>query len=708
VIRYKLGGRPVTIHETATLDVGRFYDWTRQTANRLLGLDVEGWPFNHEDRMNHYGPLKDRWMRLIQFGSTTEAWNLDPLGIPSHREVVDQVLKDRWHQYTTWGPFDPEAVHQCLGIDITDRSYSGMTLALLHRPGPLEAHDLKNVGTSLGMPELQFVDDERDRRWKELAVAAPRKPVRPSRPRKGETKEEYAERLFIWRTEVLVKWQRAVQEYYLRYPLRLDARATATGGYSQGWSGWRDIPRDDHWFQLYAGLDAITARVAWPQQVELVKERGVYPALKTEVRLEQGMTRVKINGTLIDRAHGQGLMDEFEPVHEDAKAKFLELTGLKVASSKRVEWLDERGMPWNPRAVTKSGNWALGKNHVTDYLAKHAPETPDGEPDGVSKEVYRALELIKQAAETQNLVSFVGGMLQMSDPSDRVHPSTNVLGAKTGRWTVKEPAVQTFSRTNGTRGIIIPEPGNVIVSIDQSQIEVRVFAAASKCSPLIDAFNGGEDVYGTVADRLYGSGWTKDDRAVCKRIILGGCLYCGGPGTIATQLHDLDGIVIRAERVKEQRDKFYQQYPEGRRFIRRMTSSDDVWLPSGRFVPGDPEKEYRGTNSYCQGTARDLIVQTLLRCWDLGYERNVRMVVHDEIIFSLPIKGLEEALIKLAGAFRVPFMGVSLDCDVEVYPERWGGKMITFQGPGEWHTGSPKKGTLRIDSSFEDALPYAA
>lgn len=699
MIKYTLGGRTVTIHETSTLDVGRFYDWTRQTSNRLLGLDVEGWPFNHEDRMNHYGPLSERWMRLCQFGSTTEAWNLDPLGVPSHREVVDRVLSDRWHQYTTWGPFDPEAIYQCLGHDITDRSYSGMTLANLHRPGPLEAHDLKAVSTMLGMPELEQVDDERESRWKGLAIPAPRKPVRP-RLRKGETKDQYSERLFVWRTEILVKWQRAVEEYYARYPLRAEERETAAGGYKQGWSGWRDIPRDDHWFQLYAGLDAIAARTAWPQQVDLVKERGVYRPLKDEVRLEQAMTRVKIHGTLIDIAHANKRLAEVRPVHEDAKAKFLELTGLKVASSKRVEWLDERGMVWNPRAVTDTGNWGLGKAHVTDYLAKHAPDEPGGEPHGISQEVYRALELIKQAAETQNLVSFVGGMVQMADPRGRVHPSTNVLGAKTGRWTVKEPAVQTFSNTNGTRGIVIPEPGHVLVSIDQSQIEVRVFAAASRCEALIEAFNAGEDVYGTVAHRLFGGGWTKRDRSVCKRIILGGCLYCGGPDTLVTQLHDIDQLVIRRESVVETRDKFYKQYPEGRRFIRRMTSADDVWLPSGRYVPGDPEKEYRGTNSYCQGTARDLIVQTLLRCFDLGYERAVRMVVHDEIIFSLPIEGLERSLVELSGAFRVPFMDVKLDCDVEIHPVRWGGEgMIQFRGPGQYVTSDK-----RTFDRFSEAL----
>lgn len=682
MIKATLGGQPVTIHETATLDVGEFVRWSRVTENRLLGLDVEGYPFNHEDRMNHFGPLRSKWMRLIQFGSTSVAWNLDPLGVPSHRDAVLRVVQDRWHQFTTWGTFDPEAVNQCLGVDITGQTYDGMLLANLISPGPLEAHDLKEWSWRAGDTELRDAQEGQDARWKEMDPGAPRRPVRPAKPRKGESADEYAERLFHWRTDRLAAWQHAVQAHYAQYPRREEDRATLTGGFKSGWSGWRDIPRDDHRFQLYAGLDAIAVRRRWPELVSQTKERAVYRPLGFEISLAQAMTRVKIRGTKADRAYATERLNVVRPRHLSAKASFEQLTGVKATSPKRVDWLKDQGLRLNPKAVTKTGGPSFSGQHVKDYLAALAEDR-----NGLSEDGYRALELIKEAGETQNLTTFLGGLVQMMDPDDRIHPAFNTLGAETGRWTAREPAVQTFSNKSGTRGIIIPEPGHVLVSIDQAQIEVRVFAAASECGALIDAFNRGEDVYGTVAERLFGQGWTKRDRSLCKRIILGGCLYAGGAATLQTQLHDLDGLVIGQDKILETRTRFYSEYPEGRRFIRRMSSPRDVILPSGRYVPGDPDREYRGTNSYCQGTARDLMCQTLVRTFERGYESNLRLVCHDEGIYSLPVQDLDRQLEELTACFRVPFMDVKIDCDVELYPERWGGKMIEWKGTGRYETG---------------------
>lgn len=675
-----LGGTPVTVHESGTLDPGRLSAWMRaQAPGTLLGLDSEGLPFNHEDRANHYGPLRSKWLRLVQVADANEAWNLDP-GHPGHRRALDAILSGpARYRFVTWGSFDPEAVFTVLGHDITDRYYSGKTLADLLKPGPLEAHDLKEWAARLGMPELREAQAAQEAMWDRLKVDAPRKPVRPRR-RQKETDDQYAERLTTWRLDSLVKWQRAVHEHYERFPLREAARETATGGYKSGWSGWRDVPLHEPVYQLYAGLDAIAVRRAWPKMVEMAKEVGLGPALGREVRIEQVVTRhLKIQGTRVDVPHAETILGEVKPRHLEAKAAFLELTGLKAGSPKRVEWLQAMGIKWPEKAVTKTGAPSLGAQHVKDLLARYAGS--DVDPDA-----YRALQLIQEAGSTQNLTTFVGGILEMVDEDGRIHPTFNVLGAETGRWTARSPAVQTFSNKNGTRGIVVPETGHALVSIDQAQIEVRVFAGASECGDLIDAFNRGEDVYGVVAGRLFGPQWTKRDRALCKRIILGGCLYAGGPATLRTQLHDLDGVVISEDAIRQTRTDFYTAYPEGRKFIRRMTSDRDVWLPSGRYVPGDSEREYRGTNSYCQGTARDIIMDTLLDIARMGpkYAAMMRMFVHDEGIFSIPLDILEDTLVRFRGAFRRSFMGVKIDCDVEVYPERWGGEMATWKGPGRW------------------------
>jgi DNA polymerase-1 len=691
MITAQLGGQPVTIHETRTLDVGAFRLWAART--RLMGLDKEGLAFDHEDMMNHYGPLRSKWLRLVQLADLEMAWNLDP-NLKSHRQVLDEVFSNPWHQFTTWGSFDPEAAFTVLGHDITRQYYSGMTLANLLRPGNLESHKLKEWAARYDMPELRAAEEDQDSHWQTLQVPAPRKPVKPRAARKGESSDEFAERLYEWSTTRLLQWQRDVQAHYAKYPRREEDRFTTSGGYKSGWSGWRDIDRDDLRYQTYAGLDAIAARRLWPILVEAVKARGVYKPLAREVALEQAIVRVKLRGTLTDPTYAAERLDATRPRHLAAKASFEELTGIKATSPKRIDWLRDRGFPFNPRAITKSGAPGLSGQHVKDYLAKHAPLAEGEEPQGVSAEVYRALELIKEAGSTQNLTTFLGGLVRMTDPDGRIHPQFNVLGAETGRWTARGPAVQTFSNKNGTRGIIIPEPGHVLASLDQSQIEVRVFAVMCEDPDLIEAFNRGQDIYGTVALKLFGPNWTKRHRSLCKRIILGGCLYAGGNATLQTQLHDLDGLVISQDEIGDTRKDFYAAYPKAKRFIRKMTSPHDVWLPSGRFVPGDEDREYRGTNSLCQGTARDLIVDTTLEAFKLGYEENLRLVVHDEDLFSLPLEGLDTQLEELESCFKVNFRGVQLDCDVELYPVRWGEGMISWKGRGKYATGDQEYGTL--------------
>lgn len=702
----KLGGKRVHVHVTSELDVGHFRDWSQDPAHRLLGLDVEGLAFDHEDQINHFGPLAARWTRLVQLGGTGDGWVFDP-SVKTHRAALEQAFSDPWRQWVTWGTFDPEAIYATFQIDITPSYYDAMQLANLLRPGPLESHKLKEWAFRLDMPELRQAEDRLDARAKELEVPAPRKPVRP-RLRKAESQDQYAERLFQWRTTALVQWQLAVQSYYEHYPLREDARLNSTGGYKMGWSKWRDIPRDDKAYQEYAGLDPVAARLAWPELVRMCKERGVYRPLATELPLTQSMVRVKRKGVLTDGQYARAKLDEAEPIHLAAKASFLELTGVKASSSKRVDWLRERQFPFNPRAVTKdkygksTTNPSLSGQHIKDYLAKHAPLDGTTEPQGVSSEVYRALELIKAAGETQNLVTFLNGLVKMTDPAGRLHPSFNTLGAKTGRWTAGKPAVQTFSNKNGTRGIIIPDPGEVLVSFDLKQIEVRVFAALSKCAPLIEAFNRGDDIYGIVAKRLFGAQWTKRDRAIVKRIILGGCLFGGGPGMMQTQLHDLDGYVVPIESISDTRARFYQEYPEGKRFIRGNMSPDDVWLDSGRFVPGDPDKEYKVTNSKCQGNARDILVNALLDSFKKGYESSLRLVVHDEGIYSLPLEGLEASLMDIRSSFEQPYHDVQVGSDVELYPERWGGRMLSWEGPGRWTANGVTY------STYQEALTLAA
>lgn len=656
MITTKLAGDTVTIHESSDFDAQQFAAFAAR--NTLFGLDVESHPLDHVDKLNMYATdAADRWLRLVQLGDDYEAWNLNPYDA-EQRAALLQVLRDASKQYVSWSAIDPICIETCLGVDITSRYYDGLTLALLLEPGEIESHRLKEWTARYGMPELSNAEDALKQRWAELQVRMPQKPQRPKR-RKQDTDESHAARLREYEDEKLPSYEQRLAAYYERFP--------------GGWSGWRDVDLDDHAYQLYAGLDAIGVHRIWPMLVEACKVRGIYrSAIKDELWQQQDVTRMQLRGMLVDLDYARAQLDDIGTQHLQARADFMALASVSPQSPKRAAWLRERGIEFTK--FTDNGNPALGKIHVQDLLAKYDRDSTDAD-------AREALRLLIDFAKTKNLTDFVTSLLEFTDASGRVHPNIRALGAETGRWTVNKPAMQTLSSRNPVRGCFVPRPGHVLVSIDQAQIEVRVAAALAGEQSLIDAFNAGVDGYNAVAERLFGAGFTKQQRSIAKRVVLA-TLYGSGIDTIVRQLHDLDGIVIDPETVAEVRNNFRESYPAIQRMSRALNTGKDVWLPSGRFVPGDTLRTYRGINSACQGTARDLLVQTLKRVGAAGYGACVLMCIHDEILFELPEEGLRDALLKLKACFEQPFRGVNVACDIEIYAERWGRDMLTPRREG--------------------------
>lgn len=637
-----LQGASVKIHTPADFSLLKFQAFAE--ANDLLGLDVESLPLDVIDKANMWGHLRSLWLRLVQVGNDEEAWNLDPQD-PQQRAALVWLFRRQSSRFISWSPIDPICISVCLGVDITSRYFDGLTLALLLEPGELEAHGLKEWAARLGLPELREAEARLHERWDTLRQKAP---VRPRKPRKGETDTDYQERLSTW--------QRANEAYERAYPVC-------------GWNGWRDTPLLDPAYQEYAGLDAIVVFIIWPRLVEMCKERGVYGAVANEIWLQQFATRMTITGMRIDREWAQRHLDDVGARHHAAKAEFTQITGgILPGSIKRVEWFRSHGIESSGK--TKTGAPSFGQQHVDDMIIKYAQNPGDSTETGRA-----ALAILKRVAETKNLTDFVTTLLALCDPDGFVHPNIRTLGAETGRWTVGKPGVQTLSNGGAVRGCFSAADGYVLVSIDQSQIEVRIAAALSGETSLIEAFNRGEDAYDTVARTLFGNEFTKRQRSMAKRVVLA-TLYGAGVATIVRQLHDLDGIVVDERTVSEVRSQFRRQYRRIQEFARRVNNGEDVWLYSGRYVPGDMERTYRGINSYCQGTGRDTLMDTLRRAVQKGYGHTIRMTFHDEIMFELPVKGLRQALLDLRECFIVPFRDVSISCDIEVYPERWGEGML--------------------------------
>lgn len=652
VIDSTIQGDPVRIFcpqpDDLSLDITeRVLAWI--IANPFLGLDVESLPLKVIAKANMWAPeLRGHWTRTVQFGSMDDAWVLR-MDVQWQRDLVAMIISNTTLSFTTWTDIDVRALYADLNVDFTARYYDGITLALLLNPGEFVSHKLKDTCTDYGIPELAAGEQRLKLRQEELRV---RRPSDSIKQRKDESPEAWAIRRAT-RTQEQAEYDRL-------YPVC-------------GWNEWRDIPLTDPIFLEYAGLDAIGARRLFPLQVEACRNYGIpSDTIKRELNRQQRVVRRTIRqGMIVDRPFTELQLATIGAEHLAAKAEFAALTGLKAGSPFRAKWLQERGVVFT--AFTDSGAGSLAKNDLKDLMAKYAR---DQYKDTVPQEVHQALELIRRISTTQNLYNFCTGLLGFIDGDSRVHPNVRILGAETGRHTVTDPAVQTLSNGNVVRGCFPAPEGYVLASIDLSQIEVRIVAALSGETKLIEAFERGEDAYNNIAKSLFGESFTKRDRSIAKRILLAGCMYGGGVNTIVTQLHDIDGIVVDPDQIAEIRTNFRRQYRKITSYGYQVNNGEDVWLYSGRYVPGDPDKHYRGINSACQGSGRDILMDCEDRAVEMGYEQNIVLDIHDEILFMLPINGLRQSLLDLRRAFQVPFKGVKVTCDIEIFLERWGYDML--------------------------------
>ncbi len=119
-----------------------------------------------------------------------------------------------------------------------------------------------------------------------------------------------------------------------------------------------------------------------------------------------------------------------------------------------------------------------------------------------------------QRAYVNNLIGFMG-------TDDRVHADFRIPGTEVGRLSVADPALQTAPRPSEyygavIRSLFIPRPGYKLVIADYSQAELRVFAVMTQDPFLIKVYQEGRDLHTEVAVAMFGPGWTKEQRVMCK------------------------------------------------------------------------------------------------------------------------------------------------------------------------------------------------
>lgn len=249
---------------------------------------------------------------------------------------------------------------------------------------------------------------------------------------------------------------------------------------------------------------------------------------------------------------------------------------------------------------------------------------------------------------------------QISPKTGRVHTSFSLVGAATGRLSSTDPNLQNIPiRTEDGRAIrraFVAEEGFTLLSVDYSQIELRLAAASANVDALIQAFHEGIDIHALTASQVFGiplNEMTPDKRRAAKAINFGIIYGISGFG-LSKQI----GIspTEANEFIKDYLNRFHElrDWMERTKEFARAHGYVETLFGRRIHINGINEKnaarrnfaERQSINAPLQGTAADIMKRAMIRVVPTLQEAKLGarllLQVHDELIFEVPIEELND------------------------------------------------------------------
>ncbi len=247
--------------------------------------------------------------------------------------------------------------------------------------------------------------------------------------------------------------------------------------------------------------------------------------------------------------------------------------------------------------------------------------------------------------------TYVDALPELIHPqTHRVHTRFNQAVASTGRLSSSDPNLQNIPIRSevgrAIRSAFIAEPGNLLVSLDYSQIELRILAHLSKDPVLIDAFRAGDDVHARTAMEIFAVSReqvTSDMRRAAKTINFG-IIYGMGESALAKRLG------VEKTKAAALIQQYFERYAGVRRYLSEVVTdaqgagSVSTLLGRRRFLPDISSgnravrlaAERIAQNTPIQGTAADILKLAMVKLSKLPTpSARMLLTVHDELIFEV-------------------------------------------------------------------------
>lgn len=546
-------------------------------------------------------------LRAVQFGNATEAWVINAERFPD--AICDALRQPRQfavHNY----PFDGLVFDRHLGVrveELADRVHDTRIAAHL-----LDSRRESEGGAGLSLKPLSYVYISED---------AP----------DGQT--------------------------------ALHARFHELGWTNE--TGWANIPFDDETYLIYAGLDTLLETRLFYALSEIVTGAGLGRLYTFESLLQSYLMILQRKGMRLD-------LDYLGPLDTDLSEEAAHYR--EVARRYGVENMNSTRQVAD--ALLAMGE-TLTEHTKTGYKVDREVLLPLADlnnlwerrearkPNPLADAVLRG----KRASKWRT--SYVDAFRRLADSEGRLHASIGALQARTARMSVSRPPLQQLPSSDWKiRRAIVADPGQLMISSDYDQIELRVLAALADVKGMKQAIVDGVDLHGYTAGLVYGDDYTPKQRKLMKGVGFGK-VYGGGAATLSRQT----GADI--EDVKRAVREYDRVYPEVRKYGRMLQrkaefGKREVVTVSGRHLPLDRDRLYSATNYVIQSTSRDILAQAIVDLFDAGLGDYLLLPIHDELIAQAPEADAAEIAHEITRIMTTDFRGVPLTATAEVTGRNWG------------------------------------
>ncbi len=405
----------------------------------------------------------------------------------------------------------------------------------------------------------------------------------------------------------------------------------------------------------YAAEDAdITLRL-WQHLKPGLHAKQVTTVYETLERpLVSVLARMEMSGIKVDRDTLSRMSNAFAQKMAGLEAEIHEMAGrsFNVGSPKQLGEIlfDEMGIEGGKKG--KTGAYATGVDVLEDLATEH--ELPGRVLD------WRQLSKLK-STYTDALQEHI------NSETGRVHTSYLIAGANTGRLASKDPNLQNIPiRTEEGRRIreaFIAEKGKVLISLDYSQIELRILAHIAKIPALKQAFADGLDIHAMTASEMFDvplDEMTPDVRRRAKAINFGVIYGISGFGLARN---------LRIPRSEAQGfiDRYFERFPGIRTYMddTKAFAKEHGYVQTlfGRKIH-TPEINAKGPhagfaqraaiNAPIQGTAADVIRRAMIRMPDAieGMPAKMLLQVHDELLFEVDESAVDDVIAVAKGVME--------------------------------------------------------